>query len=506
MLLLTPLLASVLASASPIHCLTPQFLAMRGGPFDMARLHRPGEAGFVDSAIYPIRVHYAKPGDADRAANAVLPAAEDVWSKEIDAMGWPQPPADDGAGGDDSYDFYLTEEGTAGGAYTYGFGPDVTPGDDWYSNPTFIALDDRIPDDQMEAFIAHEFNHASQYTIDAVERTLFAWESTAEAIADIVYDDTDYGYELASFQQLPFMSLLFDSYSREMQPYGYTSYYYEYGGMMFTTYLEEKYGTKDGTVLLKLWDDLAQPSQVDEPDFLDAVAEVDPSVPSVAAVYTDFSVWRMFTGSNDDGAHYEEGGDFPAYATVVPDDTIDLADLDGYSASPGIEPYDIGGSYYLIHLGEGTDRVLHVDVTGDAGAQWGLAWAVWPTADGPALTGSRFVADGEPLSADIDLSGGFQAEIGVVNNGPDGLDPNEDDPKQRNFTVSFTLADGATTGETTGGADETTGGGGSDSTEKGGCGCDDSAGGGPGLAVALAAFAVGRRRLRLYAPLGMRRF
>jgi MYXO-CTERM domain-containing protein len=502
------LFLAVAAQAAPIRCLTPHYLALRDAPYAPVNF-RPADSGFVDSAIYPLRLHYRDPSEVDRVTNVLMPMAEDVWAVEIDQMGWPTPPTDNLVGGSDAYDIYFTEDETYRGAYTFGFGPDVIPNDNWYSNATYIAVDDRISDGEMEAFIAHEFNHALQWTIDGKERTLFVWEATAEAIADIVYDDIDYSYEVRSFQALPFMSLLHDSYNPDIYPYGYDGYFYEYGGLLFTTYLEEKYGTKDGTVLLKLWDDLAQPVSTDEPDFLDAIALVDPSVPSVAAVYADFAVWRMFTSTDDDGAHYEEAGLLGDYALVNAEATLALDEVDGWSGSPAIPPYDIGATYYRIDLGAGSEQAVHAVVTGDPGTQWGIAWAVWMTAGGPATTGSTWVADGQPLSADIPLSGGARAAIGVLNTGPAGLDPNDADPRQRSFTLDLSLVDAADPPGDTGTppvdtddppadtdppddtdlppADSDVGG------EKGGCGCD-TRGSMPLAALALLAVPAIRRR------------
>jgi hypothetical protein len=105
--------------------------------------YRPEDVGYVDSTTYPLRIHYRRSEDADRAATVVLPVAETCWRIEIDQMGWPTPPADSGLGGDDKYDMYLTNEQTYGGAYTYGTGHDTNPDDNWYSLSSYIALDDR---------------------------------------------------------------------------------------------------------------------------------------------------------------------------------------------------------------------------------------------------------------------------------------------------------------------------------------------------------------------------
>src|SRR5262249_28386937 len=161
------------------------------------------------------------------------------------------------------------------GAYTFGFGPDVTPDDNWYSVPSYIALDDRyISDGDMLIFASHEFNHALQYTIDAVERRVFPWESTAEAVSDMVDDSTDlYFDEIQDFNEYPFLSLLFDGYTDEV--YQYDDYsYYEYGGAIFGMFLEERYGNKDGSLLVSVWDALAQPTRSAEPDYVEALGTV----------------------------------------------------------------------------------------------------------------------------------------------------------------------------------------------------------------------------------------
>ena len=85
-----------------VRCRTPEMRMRRweestqGPPPPDASMTRPEEAGYVDSATYPIRIHYRKSADAERAETVVLPIAEDVWTAEIEEMGWPTPPTDYG--------------------------------------------------------------------------------------------------------------------------------------------------------------------------------------------------------------------------------------------------------------------------------------------------------------------------------------------------------------------------------------------------------------------------
>jgi hypothetical protein len=379
--------------------------------------YRPQAVGFIDSAIYPMRVHYRREDDAARVANVVLPALEQSWAETIDEMGWPAPPSDGYAGGSDALDIYLTNEGTGGGAYVWGGGPDVLYGDTWYTVPSYMAIDETLPDIEMLYYAAHELNHVSQYAIDGVESSTFVWESVADAVAVMVDETQPYirWGGVPSFQEFPFLSLVFDSYRREVRDYDSWSYY-EYGGLIFPMFLEQHYGLNDGATMLALWDGLAQPTPGDEVDFLDALASIEPNG-SLAALYTEFAVWRMFAGELDDGQHFEDGALWTEEYQVGVEATFDLSNVDGFVGEPVHLPYDLGTNYYVVELGAGTDEVLQVDVTGDPGAHWGVAWAVW-AADGTATTGTVVGAPGALVQAAIPLAGGVRAQFGVVNGGP----------------------------------------------------------------------------------------
>jgi hypothetical protein len=423
------------ALARPV-CHTP---AMRQAPaVGVTAAYRPAAAGFVDSELYPLRVHYRREQDAQRVADLVLPAADTSWAIQMDAVGWPVPPPDGMVGGSSAFDIYLTNEGTYGGAYVWGFGPDVISDDNWFSVASYMALDEAISDAEMLSYVAHELNHASQYTIDAWEWSTFIWESTAEVMADLVDDAgdvyIDYG-AMVDFQEFPFLSLVFDGYRGPVIAYDPNSYY-EYGGIIFGMFVEQFYGVNDGAALLDLWDQLAQPTTSADPDFLDALSGLEPTG-SLAALYAEFAVWRMFTGALDDGAHFEEAALWGDTELVGTEAVLDLSQVDGFTATPLDAPYDLGTNYYVIELGTGTDELLQVDVAGDVEAQWGLAWAVWYP-EGPALTGTVVRIEGAPVQAQIPLAGGVRAQFGVVNAGPVDMDA-EVGIRRRSFEVALAL-------------------------------------------------------------------
>lgn len=494
------LLALPLAAAQVgDRCHTPSLLALRAveGPAPALAApspYRPEAVGFVDSEIYPIRVHYRRSQDAHRASAVILPMAEESWRAEVVEMGWPPPPSDGTLGGDERYDYYLTNEDTYGGAYTWGTGGDRDPTDDWYSLASFIAIDDlAISDADMPDFVSHEFNHALQYTIDGWELTGFVWESTAEAMEELVYPETDlYMLDIPDFQELPFCSLLHDGYSDAVMEYDDYSYY-EYGGSIVGLFLEQRYGSYDGTTLRRLWELLAQGTESNEPDYVDALSQIGGAeAPTLGDLYLELAEWRVFVAGWDDGAHFHESGDWGRNAKVTVQDTLDVAGLDGETLTPEDPPYDLGTTYYELTVPAGEERTLSVTASTSSDTRIGLVLAGLVT-DGPS-TVVREAGDGEgaSVSAELPLGGLDTVVLGVAALGPDDLDAEGRHPR-REVSLAFTLGDGG--GQDSAGEDDTNGPVADDDGGKGGCGCVSAPAAMPGAAaLLLAALGLGRRR------------
>ena len=448
--LAAPLLfASLLApatAAARVRCRTQDVRLERAAYLAYAgESDRPASVGFVDSDVYPIRVHYRSDADADRAADVVVPSAELAWEAQVDGMGWPTPPADGGLGGDDRFDLYLTNEDTEGGAWTWGPLRDVTPSDDWYSVASFVALDDRwITDADMSEFVVHEFNHALQFTLDGQEQTLFVWESIAEAMEELVLPDSDlYFLDIPDFQALPFASLLFDGYSQEVEAYNSYSYY-EYGGSIVGLYLEHAYGQSDGTTLLQLWLDLAQGSASAEPDYVDALGGIGGATdPTYEDVYLGLAEWRMFVADDDDGAHFAEGARWGRGSKVATEGTLTLSMVDGTTVSPTDPPYDLGTSYWEIEVDDAVGGLLHLELDGEDTVEWGIVAAAW--LDGAPARVVRARGDaGETASLDLDLTGATQVMVAVANFGGPDLDAEARHPRE-DFTLGFARDEAADT-------------------------------------------------------------
>lgn len=437
-------LAFALPHNVPVPCRTPQLLAQRNEEHRLGATasfgpspYRPEAVGYVDSEVYPLRIHYRLEEDLERAQTLMLPLAEMCWQMQIDEMGWPEPPADSGLGGDDRYDIYLTNEETGGGAYTWGTGNDTNADDNWYSLSSYIAVDDRwITDEDMPDFVCHEFNHALQYTIDGWELTLFPWEMTAEAMEELTVPDTDlYQIDIPDFQEFPFMSLLFDGYSPEIMDYNPYSYY-EYGGSIVGLYLEQRLGAYDGTTLLALWDAMAQPDTSNEPDFVDALNEVGgTTLEDHGAIYLELAEWRMFANELDDGAHFYEGAEWGSRSIVAMEGVLTLDGLGTFT--PVDPPYDLGTSYWQVDVGDGTNQTLRIEMSSTDDVEWGIVGAAWMES-GPARVASA--RGGMSVTLDLDLTDATRAMFGVASLGTADLDAQGNHPR-RDFTVTLSLVE-----------------------------------------------------------------
>ena len=440
MLPLSTVLLTLLAPAQARPpCLTPYLHPFGRDTGRAGAADRPDSVGYLDSELYPIRVHYRNEDDAERAETVILPAAEYAWSVEVDEMGWPAPPSDNGLGGSDAIDYYLTNEDTYGGAWTWGPYSDAIEDDDYFSIASFIALDDNerlLTDELMPTFIVHEFNHVLQYGIDGAEATSFVWESTAEAMEELTLPDSNlYWIDVSEFQSLPFASLLFDGYSREITEYNEYSLY-EYGGAISGLFLEQAYGSFDGTTLLQLWLNMAQPDSSNEPDYVDALGMIGGDTdPTVGDVYLRLAEWRMFADTYDDGAHYAEASEWGRGARVATEDKLKLSEIDGTSVSPVDEPYDLGTSYWEIEVDGDTSAPLRLSLVGEGEVSWGIVAAAWLDGE-PARVVRTRGADGEGVETELDLTGATRVMVGVANLGKENLNA-EGTHKRLGFTLTF---------------------------------------------------------------------
>lgn len=258
---------------------------------------RPRSAGFVDSATRPIRVHWE---DADAGqepvAQALLGHLEDAWTEQVDAQGWPAPLLDDGAGGSTAYDAYVGFVGGAG-ALTVA-GADASPDDDRHASPVWLHVSATLASDQLPVYAHHEFAHAVQFATDASESVMWFESSAVFQEVKAVPSSTSWTEPLPSFQQYPFFPLTTQGAAvagfDDVPP----ADLYEYGAVLFTLYLEEVHGARDGTTLRAVWEAGVQDDDelANEPDWVDVLPSVVDE--DVADVLLDFATWRALVGQD----------------------------------------------------------------------------------------------------------------------------------------------------------------------------------------------------------------
>lgn len=156
------------------------------------------------------RIHYTLEGeDASTREFAALvgQTMEEARRIQIDELGWPAPPPDRGAGGDDRTDVYLVnlldnaesvEYGSATPELPYGNNPN-TERRERYAAPSYIILDrsydnpdvlgDTDPIAIMRATAAHELHHVIQFGYDIADAHFWYYEATAVWMETVTFPE-----------------------------------------------------------------------------------------------------------------------------------------------------------------------------------------------------------------------------------------------------------------------------------------------------------------------------
>ena len=288
------LLSSAAASAAqPGRCATTALRDLPGGAgFGVGITDRPVALDVVDSATLPLRVHRTAAATAAQTA-LVLQALEAAWTVQVDGAGFAPPLDDDGDGGDDGLDVYLSPLPVGVSAVTIS-GVDVDDDKSRDVRSAFIVIDPRQPDDLLAIAAHHEFQHALQFGVDADESVMW-FEATAVAFEVRGRPDvTSWQEALPPFQTQPQAPLGADSIS--FAPFATsTDDRLEYGAGLFALYLDDTFGDGDGRILRELWTAAAGSTADDdddvdrnEPDWRDALELLG----DAADIQRDFLAWR----------------------------------------------------------------------------------------------------------------------------------------------------------------------------------------------------------------------
>ena len=268
------------------------------GPLEKI-LVRPPAVASIDSQSLPLRVHYQENVSIEYA-QTILNTAEIAWTKMFVEMAFLEPLADKGEGGSKAFDLYIVTNLQAGiGGYTSfsGFNED-TPRQDAFG---FTVFAHDLKTKYLRGVVAHELFHASQMAYDWWEDIAFM-EASATWIVDHVFDDENLYWKYYSYyNRQPWKALDFISLADP----------YQYGSGMFLQFLDERYGSGDGSFVRLIWENSVQNDMINEPDYFDAIEDLLlERGSSFDAAFHEFGSWRFFVGTRDDGRHFAEGAEW----------------------------------------------------------------------------------------------------------------------------------------------------------------------------------------------------
>ncbi|MFH1688799.1 MAG: MXAN_6640 family putative metalloprotease [Candidatus Eisenbacteria bacterium] len=314
---------------------------------------RPSNLTYIETTHF--RIHYDTSGGGvilgwpdTTYRDALMTSVEYVWAEEVTNMGFRSPPPDgsdpDGGGGNDLYDVYVQNLGPS--LYGYCAATYYYSGGDYPPNAatSYVVIDNdyagfpHTPEECAQVTIAHEFSHACQAAHDVNESTWYK-ESTSTWIEDIVYDGiNDYRSYLSQFLSSLYESIDYHNGSLRW-----------YGSCVWNFFLAENFGS--GIVVDNWW--LMEGSS---PTLSMTNVVLGTYGSSMEEAYEEFAVWCWFTGSRNDGNHFEEGGFWYTADVMRAHSTYPIA-IGG--PTPGEEPDRYGCNYITFnYTGSGYDGLL----------------------------------------------------------------------------------------------------------------------------------------------------
>jgi hypothetical protein len=297
-------------------------------------------------------IHYTLSGsDATTTsyANNVANFAEQNWTEQVDNLGWDAPPADYGMGGDNRYDIYILNLGYGIGGYTQAeyTGPDPNQED----ATSYIAVNINLSTNLLKVVVAHEFNHACQFSYSYNEETWWM-ENCATWMEDVIYDNVNdyvnYLYTSPNPLEDPYLSIK-DATNLN-----------EYAGCIWPMFIHEFY---DIDAPRRMWDRMGTHLGNNTLSDINYILSNYYSSDLMTALKY-YGVWRYFTGSRADSYHFSEASLWPT--------SFILRTHSSYPASgdEGSYPLDAPGGTSFIKFNPATGSLV-VNFDGEDGWIWG---------------------------------------------------------------------------------------------------------------------------------------
>ena len=342
----TPVVLEIIRGFDRLSPADRAWLAEKAGIRDLAGVfERPPFNHTIQSSVRPLRVHYETP-DQESIAMMTLQVYEASWQRECDEIGFFPPPPDYGVEGSDDLDVYISDQ-VPSGAWGYTGHDQAVAETWWYDWTSYIVHSSELTTHYTIAMTgSHEFNHACQAAMAADEPAAI-WENTAQWAIPHVYPE--YGPQArastSGFQADPW---------RAVSDY-VNGGLYQYGGMMWPEYLEDRFNGWEPDLVRDVWDWCRDgPGDGYDHDYFSAFAHFaelhEPGGPggtgwTIEDVLMDFSAWRWFCGAElDDGQHFTHGAGF-APVTIEPSQVHTA--LPAASPSPLPAPPQLFGVNYV---------------------------------------------------------------------------------------------------------------------------------------------------------------
>lgn len=233
-------------------------------------------------------------------------AFDSSYNFEINILDYEPPPDDEGDGGDDLFDIYVTSLGTGFYGYTE-FDPRDT--DDRYKS--FIVIDNRmaVPTPGINGgrvTAAHEFHHAIQ--IGSYRPPLsgdeYYYEITSTSMEEFVYDSiNDYYNYLPTYFRNPYRRFTYNPLNSG------------YDRVIWNIYLKEKFeqeendSTKGFEIIKKSWEIMRNHKRSAIEAISLALSEYGLEMTSS---FNDFGAWCYFTGyRTQEKKYFDEAENYP---------------------------------------------------------------------------------------------------------------------------------------------------------------------------------------------------
>jgi len=277
-----------------------------------------------NTAVSPngfFRVHYTTTGpDAiGYDLNLLLSALDSAYNFEINFLGYPSPPTDGSAGGDEKYDIYVQD---LAGLYGYTQPENKVNPTNWTS---YLVIDNDFPSgfyytqgiNAARVTVAHEFHHAIQMgnyaPINPSEpfrnSDRFFYEITSTAFEEFVFDDVNdyYAYMPSYFQNPETPMSLNDGYNLAI----------------WNIFLQNNFGFE---IIKNQWE------QIPTKSALEVIAlSIFQEGSTLGNELNKFGIWTYFTNSRAiTGRYFEEAANYPlinptaSVSFTPPSDTYDM--------------------------------------------------------------------------------------------------------------------------------------------------------------------------------------